>query len=52
MWAAVDDQVLARFRARVAAHAAELEGAVGDGRITPTRAAMELLADPSTDQPH
>ncbi len=51
MWSAVDDQVLARFRARVATHAAELETAVGDGRITPTRAAMELLADASTDQP-
>ncbi|MCU1500998.1 MAG: putative GTPase [Ilumatobacteraceae bacterium] len=51
MWSAVDDQVLARFRARVASHAAELEAAVAAGRITPTRAAMELLADPSTDLP-
>ena len=49
MWAAVDDQVLARFHARVAAHAAALEYDVAAGRITPTRAAMELLGDESVD---
>jgi len=54
MWAAVDDQVITRFRARVATQAAELEAAVGEGRMTPTRAAMELLTEPEAvaiDQP-
>jgi len=45
MWAAVEDQVLARFRAGVAHRAKQLEHDVSAGRITPTRAAMELLDD-------
>jgi LAO/AO transport system kinase len=45
MWAAVDDQVLARFKVRVAKRAATLERDVAAGRVAPTRAAMELLAD-------
>src|SRR6478735_11268761 len=40
MWAAVEDQVLARFRAGVADRAKQLEQDVSAGRITPTRAAM------------
>ncbi len=45
MWAAVDDQVLARFHSRVAERAATLERDVAAGRIAPTRAAMQILGD-------
>ena len=45
MWAAVEDQVLARFKADVAERGAELERDVAAGVITPTRAAMALLGD-------
>jgi LAO/AO transport system kinase len=45
MWAAVEDQVVARFKARIADQAGELERDVAAGLITPTRAAMRLLGD-------
>ena len=45
MWAAVDDQVLARFHSRVAERARVLERDVAAGRIAPTRAAMQILGD-------
>jgi len=45
MWAAVEDQVLARFKAGVAERGAQLERDVAAGVITPTRAAMALLGD-------
>jgi LAO/AO transport system kinase len=45
MWAAVEDQVLARFKARVAERGVALERDVAAGLVTPTRAAMQLLDD-------
>jgi LAO/AO transport system kinase len=47
MWSTVDDQLVSRFRASVAARVPDLEADVAAGRITSTRAAMSLLTDPA-----
>ena len=45
MWAAIDDRLLARFRARVKDRVADVEAQVRAGEITPTAAAERLLGD-------
>jgi LAO/AO transport system kinase len=45
MWAAIDDRLLTRFRARVKDRVAAIEEQVRTGAITPTSAAEALLAD-------
>jgi len=44
MWSAIDDRLLARFRAAVKERVAAVEADVRGGRITPTAAAERLLA--------
>ena len=44
MWSAIDDRLLARFRATVKDRVAPVEADVRGGRITPTAAAEQLLA--------
>src|SRR5262249_2903118 len=45
MWSAIDDRLLARFRASVKDHVADVEAQVRAGEITPTAAAEQLLGE-------